>query len=143
MTSKRRFLGALVLAGAVVGMGSGPAALAQAEEVTYLLPAPAFLPAFGPWMLAQVRGYYAQEGLKVSFVVAKGGVDVAKQVGAGNAPIGGGLGDTPIIARAQGVPVKAVALLGGKSLTQLVVHEGKGIGGPKDLKGKTITTIAY
>ena len=113
------------------------------EEVTYLLPAPAFLPAFGPWMLAQARGYYAQEGLKVSFVTAKGGVDVAKQVGAGNAQIGGAIGDTPIIARAQGVPVKAVALLGGRSLTQLAVHEGKGISGPKDLKGKIVTTMAY
>jgi NitT/TauT family transport system substrate-binding protein len=94
-------------------------------------------------MLAQARGYYAAEGLKVNFVVGKGGVDVAKQVGAGNAPIGGAIGDTPIIARAQGVPVKAVAVLGGRSLTQLVVHDGKGISGPKDLKGKTITVLSY
>jgi NitT/TauT family transport system substrate-binding protein len=94
-------------------------------------------------MLAQARGYYAQEGLKVNFVSAKGGVDVAKQVGAGNALVGGAIGDTPIIARAQGVPVKAVALLGGRSLTQLVVHDGKGINGPKDLKGRTVTTMAY
>jgi len=76
------------------------------EEVNYLLPAPPTLPAFAPWVLAQQRGYYAREGLKVNFLVAKGGVDVAKQVGAGNAPIGGGIGDTPIIVRAQGVPVK-------------------------------------
>jgi NitT/TauT family transport system substrate-binding protein len=91
------------------------AAQAQApqklEEVSYLLPAPPTLPAFAPWVLAQQRGYYAREGLKVNFLVAKGGVDVAKQVGAGNAPIGGGIGDTPIIVRAQGVPVKAVALI--------------------------------
>ena len=51
------------------------------EKVTYLLPAPAFLPAFGPWMLAQGKGYYAEEGLEVEFVTARGGVDVAKQVG--------------------------------------------------------------
>ena len=38
------------------------------QEVTYLLPAPGTLPAFGPWMLAQAKGYYEQEGLKVSFV---------------------------------------------------------------------------
>lgn len=141
MFDKRQFLktaAALALATAFTG-----SAHAQQEEVTYLLPAPAFLPAFGPWMLAQARGYYAKEGLKVNFVVGKGGVDVAKQVGVGNAPIGGAIGDTPIIARAQGIPVKAVALLGGKSLTQLVVHADKGINGPKDLKGKTITTMAY
>lgn len=116
---------------------------AQTEDVTYLLPAPAFLPAFAPWMLAQQRGYYAQEGLKVIFVTAKGGVDAAVQVGAGNAPVGGALGDTPIIARAQGVPVKGVALLGGRALAHLVVHEGKGINSIKDLKGRTITVTSY
>jgi NitT/TauT family transport system substrate-binding protein len=113
------------------------------EEVNYLLPAPSFLPAFIPWVLAQQRGYYAQEGLKVTFQVGKGGVDVAKMVGAGNAQIGGAIGDTPIIARAQGIPVKAVAVLGGGSLTNLVVHDGQGITGPKDLKGKTVTVLAY
>ena len=116
---------------------------AQTEEITYLLPAPSFLPAFAPWLLAQQRGYFAQEGLKVNFVTAKGGVDCAVQVGAGNAPIGGAIGDTPIIARAQGVPVKAVALLGGRALAHLVVHEGRGINSPKDLKGRTVSVMAY
>ena len=142
MFDKRQFLKtATVLASAM--MFAIPAHAQQPEEVSYLLPAPAFLPAFGPWMVAQARGYYAKEGLKVNFVVGKGGVDVAKQVGAGNAAIGGAIGDTPIIARAQGIPVKAVAVLGGKSLTQLVVHAGRGIKGPKELKGKVITTMAY
>lgn len=139
---KRQFIkAAAALASAIVLAASAPAQ--SAEKVTYLLPAPAFLPAFGPWMLAQARGYYAKEGLQVKFMAGKGGVDVAKQVGAGNAPIGGAIGDTPIIARAQGVPVKAVAVLGGRSLTQLVVHADSGINGPKDLKGKVITTMAY
>lgn len=143
MTNRRSVLRAVAIGATAMLVTVAQPARAQTEEVTYLLPAAAFLPAFGPWMLAQSRGYYAQEGLKVNFVVAKGGVDVAKQVGAGNAQIGGAIGDTPIIARAQGVPVKAVAVLGGRSLTQLVVHDGKGINGPKDLKGRTITTMAY
>jgi NitT/TauT family transport system substrate-binding protein len=143
MTKRRSVLRAVAIGATAMLVTVAQPARAQTEEVTYLLPAAAFLPAFGPWMLAQSRGYYAQEGLKVNFVVAKGGVDVAKQVGAGNAQIGGAIGDTPIIARAQGVPVKAVAVLGGRSLTQLVVHDGKGINGPKDLKGRTITTMAY
>ncbi len=120
------------------------AAQAQAlEEVTYLLPAPGTLPAFGPWMVAQAKGYYAQEGLKVNFVTARGGVDVAKQVGAGNAVIGGAIGDTPIIARAQGIPVKAVAVLGAGSLMQLVSHKEERIESPRELKGKTVTVLAY
>jgi NitT/TauT family transport system substrate-binding protein len=143
MPSKRTFLKTLAGSAVVALLGVPPLPVHAVEEVTYLLPAPATLPAFGPWMVAQARGYYAQEGLKVNFATAKGGVDVAKQVGAGNAVIGGAIGDTPIIARGNGIPVKAVAVLGGRSLTQLVVHEGKGISGPKDLKGRTITTMAY
>jgi NitT/TauT family transport system substrate-binding protein len=130
---------------AATALGAPLAAQAQAQlqEVTYLLPAPGTLPAFGPWMLAQAKGYYAQEGLKVNFVTARGGVDVAKQIGAGNAVIGGAIGDTPIIARAQGVPVKAVAVLGAGSLTQLVSHKDEKIESPRELKGKTVTVLAY
>jgi NitT/TauT family transport system substrate-binding protein len=130
-------------AAAAFAAASAAHAQQKLEKVNYLLPAPSFLPAFIPWVLAQSRGYYAKEGLEVTFQVAKGGVDVAKMVGAGNAPIGGGIGDTPIIARAQTIPVKAVAVLGGGSLTNLVVHDGQGINGPKDLKGKTVTVLAY
>lgn len=116
---------------------------AELREVTYLLPAPGTLPAFGPWMLAQAKGYYEKEGLKVNFLTARGGVDVAKQVGAGNAVIGGAIGDTPIIARAQGIPVKAVAVIGAGSLMQLVSHKDEHIESPRELKGKTVTVLAY
>lgn len=113
------------------------------QEITYLLPAPGVLPAFGPWMLAQAKGYYKDEGLDVKFVTGRGGVDVAKQVGVGNAVIGGAIGDTPIIARAQGIPVKAVAVLGAGSLMQLVTHKEQRIESPRELRGKTVTVISY
>src|SRR5262245_1064627 len=116
---------------------------ASAEAITYLLPAPLSLPAFGPFVVAQQRGYFKAEGLDVAFQVGKGGVDVAKQVGAGNAVIGGGIGDTPIIVRPNGVPVKAVAVLGGGALMQLVLDKDKGLTSVKDLKGKTVTVLSY
>ena len=124
----------------VLSSGAGAQAL---ETVDYLLPAPVQQIAFAPWMIAQQRGYYAQEGLKLNFLPGRGGIDTAKQIGAGNAPIGHSFGDTPIIARATGVPVKAVALLGGRSMMQLVVREDSAIRSPKDLKGKTITAMSY
>jgi NitT/TauT family transport system substrate-binding protein len=117
-------------------------AVAQ-EKVTYMLPAPQVLPAFAPWMLAQHLGYYKAEGFDVTFVVGKGGVDVGKQVGVGNAAVGGGLGDTPIFVRATDVPVKAVALLGGGSLMVIVARADRGITKLEDLKGKTVTTLAF
>lgn len=116
---------------------------AAPEEVTYLLPAPPTLPAFAPWMIAQQQGYYADENIKVNFVSGKGGVDVAKQLGAGNALVGGAIGDTPIIVRANGVPVKAVAVLGAGSLTQLAVHDAGPIQSVKDMKGRTLTVMSY
>jgi NitT/TauT family transport system substrate-binding protein len=127
-------------AATLMAMTGGANAL---EKIVYLLPAPAFLPAFGPWMLAKERGYFSAVGLDVDFEAAQGGADAAKQVGAGNAVIGGAIGDTPIIVRAHGVPVKAVALLGGGGLMQLVLHADSSIKGPQDLKGKTISVMAY
>lgn len=141
MTTRREFLvSTAALAAAPL---AGRAVAQQLEEVTYLLPAPAQQVAFAPWLLAQARGYYAAEGLKVNFQPGRGGVDAAKQVGAGNAPVCGAFGDTPIIVRAQGVPVKSVAVLGGRSMTTVAVHEDSGISGPAGLKGKTITAMTY
>jgi NitT/TauT family transport system substrate-binding protein len=128
---------------AAAALTAGGVATASAEAITYLLPAPLSLPAFGPFVVAQQRGYFKAEGLNVTFQVGKGGVDVAKQVGAGNAVIGGGIGDTPIIVRPNGVPVKAVAVLGGGALMQLVLDKDKGLSTVKDLKGKTVTVLAY
>jgi NitT/TauT family transport system substrate-binding protein len=93
--------------------------------------------------LAKGKGYFADAGLDVTFVVGRGGVDVAKQVGAGNAPLGAIVADGPIMVRGNGVPIKMVALIGGKGFMQLVVREDSGIEKPADLKGKTITVMSY
>ena len=139
MKTLRYALAAIGLVTSLLGVTS----LSRAEDVTYLLPAPLSLPAFGPFVVAQQRGYYKAEGLNVTFQVGKGGVDVAKQVGAGNAVIGGGIGDTSIIVRPNGVPVRSVAVLGGGALMQLVLDKDKGLSTVKDLKGKTITVLAF
>ncbi len=114
-----------------------------AESITYLFPAPPILPAFGPIQLAKGKGYFKDAGLDVTFAVGRGGVDVAKQVGAGNAPIGGIVADAPIMVRGNGVPIKMVAVFGGKGFMQLVVREDSGITKPSDLKCKTITVMSY
>jgi NitT/TauT family transport system substrate-binding protein len=133
----------LAFAAAVSALAGWPCAAAPLERVTYLLPAPIYLPAFGPWIVARQRGYYAAEGLEINFETARGGADVAKQIGVGNAVIGGAMGDTPIIVRGNGVPVRSVAVLGGYGLMQLVVHADSNIRGPADLRGKTINVTAF
>jgi NitT/TauT family transport system substrate-binding protein len=113
------------------------------ESVTYLFPAPPSLPAFGPIRLAKGKGYFTEADIDVSFAVGRGGVDVAKQVGAGNAPLGGIVADGPIMVRQNGVPIKIVAVFGGQGFMQLVVREDSGINAPADLKGKTISVMSF
>lgn len=125
---------------AIAGFAAG--AMAQ-EAVTFLFPAPPTLAAFMPHQLAKQRGYYAAEGLNVEFKVGQGGADVATQVGAGNADVGGGIGDTPVIVRPNGVPIRAVAVLGGGALTQIIIREDSGVINPSGLKGKTISVMSY
>src|SRR6185295_15148056 len=120
-----------------------PAQADAAEAVTYLFPAPPSLPAFGPIQIAKGKGYFTEAGLDVSYAVGRGGVDVAKQVGAGNAPLGGIVGDGPIMVRSNGVPIKIVAMFGGKGFMQLVAREDSGITKPADLKGKTISVMSF
>jgi NitT/TauT family transport system substrate-binding protein len=136
---------AVVTGGVVLAAGAlaAPAFGQAMEKVTYLFPAPPILPAFGPIRLALGKGYFKEAGLDVSFAVGRGGVDVAKQVGAGNAPLGGIVADGPIMVRGNGVPVKIVCVFGGKGFMQLVVREDSGITKPADLKGKTITVMSY
>jgi NitT/TauT family transport system substrate-binding protein len=124
-----------------VGLWAGPTL--AAEKITYLLPAPPSLPAFAPWVLAKHLGYYTEAGYDVDFVVARGGVDVAKQIGVGNAAIGGAIGDTPIIVRGNGVPVKAVGVMGGGALTVVVGRKDRGIEKLEDLRGKKISVLAF
>ncbi|MCT8997596.1 ABC transporter substrate-binding protein [Chelativorans intermedius] len=134
----------------LIAMAAAAAALAlatpvsmAAEKVTYLFPAPDFLPAFAPFQLAKHKGYFEEAGLDVDFQVGKGGADVAVQVAVGNADLGGGIGDTPIIVRANGLDIRGVALLGGRGLTQLAWRADSGISGPADLKGKTIGVLSF
>jgi NitT/TauT family transport system substrate-binding protein len=126
-----------------LGLGMACAAQAQPTKVTYLLPAPPNSPAFAPWIIAKEKGYYAAQGLDLTFIAAKGGVDVAKQIGAGNALIGGAIGDTPIVVRANGIPVRAVAVLGDGGVTMIATNAKDNINSVSDLKGRTMTVMSY
>ena len=120
-----------------------PSLATAAEKVTFLLPGPEYLPAFVPYHLAVSKGYFAKQGLDVKFMVGKGGADVATQVAVGNADLGGGLGDTAMLVRANGLPVKGVALLGGGGLTTIIVRKNDGIKSIADLKGKRIGVTSF
>lgn len=113
------------------------------EAATYLFPAPPFLPAFVPHQVAMRRGYYQAEGLNPTFQVGQGGANVATQVGAGNAPLGGAVGDTTMIVRANGVPVRAVALLGGRSLFHIAARKAANVQNIAGLRGRRVGVIGF
>ena len=121
---------------------SGVAASAQ-TAVNYLFPAPDFLPAFAPFHLALGKGYYTEEGLDVTFNVGQGGADVATQVAVGNADMGGGMGDTSLIVRANGLAIRGVALLGGQGITHVAWRNDRNINGIADLRGRSIGVIGF
>ncbi|NIZ08473.1 ABC transporter substrate-binding protein [Pseudooceanicola sp. HF7] len=133
-----------IAAAAFTAVAALPAAQAQElEKLTYLFPAPDFLPAFSPFQVARAKGYYEDAGLDVTWQIGKGGADVAKQVAVGNVELGGGIGDTPIIVRQNGLPVKGVALLGGRPLVQILIRKESGVEDIAGLVGQPVGVIAY
>jgi NitT/TauT family transport system substrate-binding protein len=130
----------LLLAG---GIALSASAVQGQESLTYLFPAPDFLPAFAPFQLALHKGYYEEEGLDVEFRVGQGGADVATQIAVGNVDMGGGMGDTAMIVRPNGLEVRGVALLGGKGLTHIAWRNDSGIESVADLEGESIAVISF
>jgi len=136
----KRFLLSATTATAVL---FGAASAYANEAVTYLFPGPDFLPAFSPFQLALGKGYYDEAGLDVTFRTGNGGADVATQVAVGNADIGGAMGDTSMIVRANGLEVRGVALLGGQGLTQLVWRNDSDITSVSDFAGHAIAVAGF
>jgi NitT/TauT family transport system substrate-binding protein len=120
-----------------------PLSAQAAEHVLFLTPAPSTLPVFAVLQLAKFRGYFSQEGLNVDFKSARGGAEVAKQVAAGNADLGGGVGETSMIVRPNGVHVKGVVLLGGGSLFRIAIRPGLGIHSVGQLRGHSIGVSSF
>lgn len=118
-------------------------AFAATRPMTYLLPAPSTLPAFLPFMLAQKRNYFAANGLTVTFEAGRGGADVAKQVGVGNADLGGGVGETSMIVRPNGLPIRGVAMLGQRPLFELVTRKAANVQKIEDLRGKKLGVSSH
>jgi len=135
--TRRAALGGLIATAAV------RPSIAAAESMTYLFPAPAFLPAFLPFQLAKKRDYFSTNNVAVTFQTGHGGADVAQQVGAGNVDLGGGVGETSMIVRPNGLPVRAVAQLGSRSLFQLVTRKDVNVHAISDLRGKKLGVIGY
>jgi NitT/TauT family transport system substrate-binding protein len=87
---------------------------------------------------ADQNGYYAAEGLKVSFIEGGATVDLEKSVLDGTAQFGDIGADTLITARADGKPLRAIAVIYRRSPLVFMALANSGITRPQDFVGKTI-----
>lgn len=97
---------------------------------------------FAGMYAADQRGYYAAEGLEVTFVEGGVNVDKLSPVLDGTAQFGIAGADELILARAQGQPVRAIAVNYRRSPVVFISLAEKGITRPQDFAGKTIRVVA-
>jgi len=93
---------------------------------------------FGGIWVAQQKGWWKAAGLNVTTLPIAEGSDPTVLVGAGKYTFGFQDGASLIIARAHGVPVKAVWASGQRSPFAFITLPKSGITGVKDFRGKRI-----
>lgn len=89
---------------------------------------------------AEQQGYYADEGLDVSFVEGGPEVDFISPVADGRAQFGMAQPADLILARAAGKPVRAITVIFQRSPVVFIALADSGISRPKDFAGKKIRT---
>ncbi len=88
--------------------------------------------------LAKERGYFASEGLDVTFTHQRGSLASLQQVGAGAAEFGTPDAGDVIFAREKGVPIKSVTLVGRNTGIAFMSLKETNITRPQDLVGKKV-----
>ena len=93
---------------------------------------------FAGFYMAQEKGYYAQENLKVTFLEGGQGVDIGQRVQSGQADFGVLTPEFILEKRSQGVPLTAIAAIYRRSAVVFVAMADSGIVRPSDFMGKTV-----
>ncbi|MDD2941743.1 MAG: ABC transporter substrate-binding protein [bacterium] len=139
----RRTFARSILAIGVLASLPTIAFFAQAEptrKITVRLPIPVIEAAQTPLYVALDNGYYEEEGLNVEFLPGSRELNPVKMIASGADTIGilGGP-DTLIVARDNGVPIKAVSILHRASnFPCLITLAESGITSIKQLEGKKV-----
>ncbi len=90
--------------------------------------------------VAQQDGYFADAGLDVSIHTPADPASPIREVAAGKSDLAISYAPEVILARDQGLDVKAVGAIVNQPLTSLIWLGGSGIKGVGDLRGKTVAT---
>ncbi|KAN0061947.1 Glycylpeptide N-tetradecanoyltransferase [Thecaphora frezii] len=108
------------------------------DKITFLLNWRA-MPYHAPIFLAQAKGYFADEGIKVAILEPSDPSDVTELIGSGKADLGCKAMIHTIAGSARGFPIKSIGTLVDEPFTGIVYLEGSGITADfTSLKGKRI-----
>jgi NitT/TauT family transport system substrate-binding protein len=134
----RRYVAALLILGIVLAV-----AACEPTSASVLTPVAVQLNwthsnSFAGYYAADKNGYYAAEGLAVTFLEGKADMDYIAPVLAGQAQFGTVTADVLILARAEGKPVRTVAVVYRRSPVVFFALTSTGITRPQDLVGKKI-----
>ncbi len=88
--------------------------------------------------VAKEKGFYSEKGLDVTIFPGGADFNAIKLVAAGSNDFGIWTADQLVLARAQGVPVKAISAVFQKSLACFIAKESSGIKSPRDFVGKKV-----
>ena len=138
-----RFLGPLLFVALLLAFGcsrSTPNSQTNTTRVSVRFPIPIIEAGQTPFYVAQDKGYYADEGLDVSFQMGSRELNPVKTVATGQDMFGvlGGP-DTLLVARSKGQPLKALAVLHRNSnFPCLITLKSSGITKLSQLQAKRI-----
>jgi len=93
---------------------------------------------FAGFYLAQERGYYAEENLKVTFIEGGPGIDPMEQVASGNAQFGVAAPEAVIMQPGPDGSIVAIATIFRRSPVVLASLAGSNIKRPADLLGRKV-----
>ena len=93
---------------------------------------------FSGFYAADQKGYYAAEGLVVTFIEGGPTIDLITPVLNGTAHFGVAGADALLLARSEGKPVQAIAVIDRRSPLVFGAMANSGIARPQDFVGKTI-----
>ncbi len=129
----------LIVGIALVGCALRPPTAATPSAPQDVVLALGYIPSvqFAPFYVAQEKGFFTDEGLRVEF---RHGfeTDFLKLVAAGEIPFVIASGEEVILARSQGLPVTYVAEWYTRFPVAMFALETSGIRTPKDVEGRTL-----
>ena len=93
---------------------------------------------FAGVFVAEKKGFYKQKGIELEIKPGGGTVDPMVHVEAGRDDFGIWVADRLIVGRAQGMPLKAIAVIYQKDQVVFITREDSGISTPRDFAGKKV-----